>query len=103
MINKDKLSEEIKSIMEEKTIDMTLSHDTINNILNKRKKTIKEKLRIFLNYEIEIPLVSTVATIVILFIIAIIPRGVLRVHNEKIIDMGGSQIIIREGYEVSKK
>lgn len=102
MDNKDKLSEEIKSIMEEITFGMNLSEKALNNILQNRKKTIKEKVSEFLNREIEIPLAPALIGLAALFAITVIPKDVFKSQNENIINIGGSQIIVRESFEVSK-
>ncbi len=102
MDNKNKFGEEIKSIMEDETFGMTLSQKALNNILQNRKKTIKEKVSEFLNSEIEIPLAPALVGLVALFAITIIPKDVIKSQNEKIINIGGSQVIVRESFEVSK-
>lgn len=102
MDNKDKFSEEIKSIMEEETFGMNLSEKALNNILQNRKKTIKEKINEFLNKEIEIPLGPAIVGFAALIAITVIPKDVLKTQNEKIINIGGSQVIVRESFEVTK-
>ncbi len=103
MNKKDNLSKEIKTIMEEETFDLTLSQKALDNIIKHRKKSINEKIREFLNREIEIPLAPAIAGLAALLAVTLIPGGLFKTQNIKIIDMGGSQVIIREGYEVSKK
>ena len=103
MNKKDNLSKEIKTIMEEETFDLTLSQKALDNIIKHRKKSINEKIREFLNREIEIPLAPAIAGLAALIAVTLIPGGLFKTQNIKIIDMGGSQVIIREGYEVSKK
>jgi len=102
MEKKDNLGEEIKSIMEEETFDLTLSQTAMNNILQHRKKTLAEKINDFLNREIEIPLAPAIIGFAALFVITIIPGDIFKSQNERIIDIGGSQVILREVYEVSK-
>lgn len=103
MNKKDNLSKEIKTIMEEETFDLTLSQKALDNIIKHIKKSINEKIREFLNREIEIPLAPAIAGLAALLAVTLIPGGLFKTQNIKIIDMGGSQVIIREGYEVSKK
>lgn len=103
MIKKDNFEEEIKSIMEEETFGLTLSQTTLDNIFQNRKKTLTEKINEFLNREIEIPLAPAVVGFVALFVLTVIPGGVFKTQNERIIEIGGSQVIMRESYEVSKK
>ena len=95
MENKDKLGIEIKNIMEEETFDLTLSQKAVNNIIMHRKKTLTEKLKDFLNREIEIPLAPAIIGVVVLFALILIPKDVFKSQNEKVIDMGGSYVIIR--------
>lgn len=103
MENKDKLGIEIKNIMEEETFDLTLSQKAFDNIIQHRKKSLKEKIREFLNREIEIPVAPAIIGVAALLAVALIPGELFKSQNVKIIDMGGSYVIIREGYEVSKK
>ena len=95
MDKRDDLGKEIKDIMEEETFDLTLSQEALDNIFNSRRKTLKEKLVEFLNRQIEIPLAPVVVAI------TIIPGESFKSYEERVIDIGGSQVIIREGYEVT--
>lgn len=101
MDKRDDLGKEIKDIMEEETFDLTLSQEALDNIFNSRRKTLKEKLVEFLNRQIEIPLAPVVVGLVALFAITIIPGESFKSYEERVIDIGGSQVIIREGYEVT--
>lgn len=103
MEKKDKLGLEIKNIMVEETFDVTLSQLAIDNILNNKKKKISQKINDFLNKEIEIPLAPSIIGLAALIAITIIPKDIFNFQNERIIDINGSKIIVREGYEVSKK
>lgn len=103
MDKKDNLGLEIKSIMEEETFDMTLSSIALDNILKNKKKTIKEKFNEFLNKEIEIPLAPAIIGFAALVVLTIVPKDVMKLQKERIVDINGSQVIIRESYEVSKK
>lgn len=103
MDNRDNFGDEIKSIMEEETSNLTLSQTALDNIFKSKKKTVKEKINEFLNKEIEIPLAPAIVGFAALFVITIIPMNVFKSQKERIIDIGGSQVIIRESHEVSKK
>ena len=103
MENKDKLGIEIKNIMEEETFDLTLSQKAFDNIIQHMKKSLKEKIREFLNREIEIPVAPAIIGFAALLAVTLIPGDLFKSQNVRIIDMGGSYVIIREGYEVSKK
>lgn len=103
MENKDKLGTEIKRIMEEETFDVTLSQTATDNILKGRKKKLSERLNEFLNREIEIPLAPVVIGLAALFAITIIPKNLFSMQEKQIINVEGSQIIVRERYEAVKK
>jgi hypothetical protein len=103
MENKDKLGIEIKSIMEEETFDLTLSQKALDNIIQHSKKSLKTKIREFLNREIEIPVAPAIIGFAALLAVTLIPGDLFKSQDIKIIDMGGSYVIIREGYEVSRK
>lgn len=101
MENKDKLGIELKNIMEEESFGLTLSQKAFDNIIKHRKKSLTEKIKDFLNREIEIPLAPAIIGVVVLFALILIPPDIFKSQNEKIIDVGGSHVIIRG--EVSKK
>lgn len=99
----DKLGLEIKNILEEDSKGIALSSDAINSILKSSKPTLLVKLKEFMNKEIEIPLAPAVAGLAALLVISILPRGVFKDHKIQVIDIGGSQIIIRDDREVADK
>ncbi len=103
MDNRDNLGNEIKKIMEEETAGIVLSQSALDNILTYRKKTLKERIHEFLNLEIEIPLAPAIIGFAALFAVILIPVSMFKSPNERIIDIGGSQVIIRESYEVGMK
>ena len=87
--------------MIEESKGMEISHDLIDRIMSKREKTWKEKLSELLNKEIEIPVVPVLVGITGLFIIAIIPKEVFSQPRMQTINIGNSQIIIRDVDEVA--
>lgn len=103
MIKKDNLGEEIKNVMEEDTFGMTLSQTSLDNILQNGKKPLIKKISDFLNREIEVPIAPAIIGFVALFVFIIMPGDLFKSHQERVIDIGGSQVIMREGYEVSKR
>ena len=100
MDNKDSLEIEIKKIMEEESFDLTLSQKAFDNIIKHRKKSLTEKIKDFLNREVEIPLAPAIIGVVVLFALILIPADIFKLKNEKVINMGGSYVIIRD--EVSR-
>ena len=102
MDKKDLLSKELKSIMDEDTMGLELSQDTIDNIMNPRELTWRDKLNDFLNKEIEIPLAPALVGAVALLAITIIPKDIFKVEKIKVIQIGSNQILVREK-EVSRK
>lgn len=102
MDKRDYLGQEIKDIMKEETFGLTLSESTLDDIFKSRKKTKREKISEFLNREVEVPLAPAIIGMVALFAISIIPGEMLKSYEERVIDIGGSQVIIREGKEVGK-
>jgi hypothetical protein len=103
MDEKDYLGLEVKLFMEQETYDMELTHSIIDNIIRNKKKTLKEQIKDFLNKEIEIPLTPAIIGLAALIVLTLIPRDLFKSQNIRIIDIEGSQVIIRESYEVSKK
>lgn len=102
MIKKDNLGEKIKSIMEEETFDLTLSQTALDNILQNRKKTLSEKISEFFNREIEIPMAPAIIGFAALFALMIIPGDLFKSQNERIVEIGGSHVIMRESFEVAR-
>nr|WP_312578542.1 hypothetical protein [Sedimentibacter sp.] len=103
MIEKDKLGEEIRDILEEETFGMTLSQTSLDNILQNGKKPLIKKISDFLNKEIEIPIAPAIIGFAALFVIMVVPGDLFKSQQDRIIDIGGSRVIMRENYEVSKK
>lgn len=103
MEKKDKLGLELKSIMEEEAFGLTMSQTAIDNILKSKKKKLSYRINDFLNREIEIPLAPAIIGLAALIAVIIIPRDVFNLQKERIMNIEGSQVIIREIYEVSRK
>lgn len=101
MDKRDNLGKEIKEIMEEETFGLALSQEALDNILEIREKTLKQRILDFLNKEVELPLAPVLIGFVALFAIILIPGEPFKSYEERIIDMGGSQVVIREEYEVT--
>lgn len=100
---KDSIGDEIKNIFEEETVDMKLSTNTIDNIMGSRKIGLREKISNFLNKEIEIPLTPAIIGFVLIIGISIFPKDFPTTKKVEIMNINGSQIIIRSKKEVSKK
>ncbi len=102
MDKKDMLGKELKSIMDEDAKQLELSQDIINNIMNSRQLTWRDKMNQFLNKEIEIPLTPAIVAFAALLAITIIPKDIFKVEKIQVIQIGNSQILVREK-EVSRK
>lgn len=96
MDRKSKLEIELKSIMNEETKDINLSISTIDKILNHRKKGLREKIKDYLNKEIQIPLAPAVIGFAVLLVVTFTPKDIFKSQNIKVIDIGTSQMIITE-------
>lgn len=101
-MDKDRLGNKIKFLMEEEVENIELSQELKDRILKYRKKTIKEKIRDFLNREVEIPLLTMVAVFTLIFLIIGVPRDILSKENVSIVNLGSSQIIIRDEGRLGK-
>lgn len=102
MDKKDMLGKELKSIMDEDAKQLELSQDIINNIMNSRQLTWRDKMNQLLNKEIEIPLTPAIVAFAALLAITIIPKDIFKVEKIQVIQIGNSQILVREK-EVSRK
>lgn len=101
-MDKDKLGNELKIIMEDETKDMELSQGLRDKILKTRKKTLSNTIKDFLNKEIELPLVPILVGFALLFIVIGIPKDLINTNeNIRIVDIGSSQMIIRDERRVS--
>ena len=102
MNNKDLLGLEIKSLLNEDTRNLELSPLVINNIMSKRNKTWREKFNEFLDKEIEIPLSPVILGFAALLVITILPKDIIKSQEIKVINIGSSQIFIRNEKDVSR-
>ncbi|WFA08909.1 hypothetical protein [Tissierella sp. Yu-01] len=102
MDNKDLLGKGIKEIMIDETKNITLSQQSIDKIIKSREITWKDKLNKFLDKEIEIPLAPAIVGFAALFVISILPMDLLKNQEIKVINIGSSQVFLREK-EVSKR
>lgn len=100
---KDSKGNEIKSIYEEETKDIRLSSKALDNIMKNRKINLREKISNFLNKEIEIPLTPALIGFVLILAISIFPKDFPTTEKVEIINLNGSQIIMRSKKEVSRK
>jgi hypothetical protein len=100
--NKDLLGKGIKEIMIDETKNITLSQQSIDKIIKSREITWKDKLNKFLDKEIEIPLAPAIVGFAALFVISILPMDLLKNQEIKVINIGSSQVFLREK-EVSKR
>ena len=102
MDNKDLLGKEIKEIMIEETKDLSLSQYSIDKIIKSREKTWGDRLNQILDKEIEIPLAPAIVGFAALLVISVLPKDLFKNQEFKIINIGSSQVFVREK-EVSKK
>jgi hypothetical protein len=102
MDKKDLLGIELKSVMEEDSEGLELSPNIIENIMNTRDLTLRDKINNFLNKEIEIPLAPAIVGFVALLVITIIPKDIFKIQKIQVIQIGSNQILVREK-EVSRK
>ena len=102
MDNKDLLGKEIKEIMIEETKDLSLSQVSIDKIIKSREKSWGDRLNQILDKEIEIPLAPAIVGFAALLVISVLPKDLFKNQEFKIINIGSSQVFVREK-EVSKK
>ena len=100
-MDKDKLGLEIKDIMNNETENIEMTQRLKDKILLHRKKTLREKINEFLNKEIEFPLVPVVGSLMLVLLITSVPKDIIKNEKIKIVNVGSSQMIFREGKEVS--
>lgn len=102
-MNKDKLGDELKTIMEDEAKNIELSQGLRDRILKARKKTLRDKIRDFLNMEVELPLVPMMAGFLLLFIMIGVPKDLMELNKTtKVVEIGSSQMIIRDERRLSR-
>ena len=97
------LDNEIKSILEEDSSGIRFSDELQNKILNSRKIILRKRINNFLDKEIEIPIAPALVGLAALLAIWIIPKGIFESSSVQVINIGESQIFIREEKDVSRK
>lgn len=101
-MDRDRFEDEIKLILEEEVKNVELSQQLKDTILKYRKKSLRERIHEFFNKEIEIPLIPVVAVFAFIFLITLIPKDLFNKENINVVDIGSSQIIIRNERRLSK-
>lgn len=95
-MNKDGLGNELKTIMVEETQGIEMSLELKDKILPHRKRTLRYRIKDFLNKGIEIPLIPMVASLALVMVMTGIPGDLMINKSRRIVDVGSSQIIFRE-------
>lgn len=94
---------ELKTIMEDEAKNIELSQGLRDRILKARKKTLRDKIRDFLNMEVELPLVPMMAGFLLLFIMIGVPKDLMELNKTtKVVEIGSSQMIIRDERRLSR-
>lgn len=89
--------------MEDEAKNIELSQGLRDRILNSRKKTLRDKIRDFLNMEVELPLVPMMAGFLLLFIMIGVPKDLMELNKTtKVVEIGSSQMIIRDERRLSR-
>lgn len=103
MNKNDLLDNEIKSILEEDSSNIGFSNELRDKILSSGKMTLRKRINIFLDKEIEIPIAPALVGLAALLAIWIIPKGIFENNSVQVINIGESQIFIIEGKDVSRR
>ncbi|MGM0396423.1 MAG: hypothetical protein ACQEP4_05140 [Bacillota bacterium] len=104
MKRNDFLKNDIEKIFDEKAAEMEFTNQMMESVLNKTTRSNFGKLRRILNYELQIPLVPAAVGIAALLAISILPEGILEKQNNfTSIDIAGSQVLIQQDREVTKR
>ena len=96
MDRNDKIGEILKNIMEEDSKGIAMDTSMMEKITSRVKPSPLERLREILNHEVEIPVAPVVIGFAALIAITILPNDVFKNNSVRVIDIGGSQIIIRD-------
>ena len=100
---KDFMGKEIKDILEEETKDMKLSSKTLDKIMKSREISLIEKISNFLNKKIRISIAPAILGFVLILGISMFPKNFPTTEKLEIIEINGSQIIMKSKREVARK
>lgn len=92
----DNFGSEIKDIFIEESRDINISNSLKDSIMKNRKKTIKDKIKDFLNREIEIPLVPIISGFMIVVFIIGFPKDMMYREDIRVVEGGSFNIIFRD-------
>ena len=104
MSREDFLKDDMKKIFDEEASDIEFTDKMMESVLNKTTRSGKGKIRRILNYELQIPLIPAAVAVAALFAVTILPEGVLeKQYRLTSIDIAGSQVMVQEDKEVTRK
>jgi len=104
MNRNDSKNDDIRTIFDEEAKDMEFTSQMMESVLNKTTRSGKGKIRRILNYELQIPLIPAAVAVAALFAVTILPEGVLeKQYRLTSIDIAGSQVMVQEDKEVTRR
>ncbi|MCR3954928.1 MAG: hypothetical protein NUK57_01450 [Gudongella sp.] len=100
----DLLKDDIKIIFDEETSEMEFTDKMMESVLDQTTRSGKGKIRRILNYELQIPLIPAAVAVAAIFAVSILPEGILeKQYRLTAIEMAGSQVMVQEDKEVTRK
>ena len=96
--------DDIKKIFDEEVSEMEFTDKMVDSILDKTTRSRYGRIRSILNYELQIPLIPAAVAVAALLAVSIMPEGILEKHYRfTTIEIAGSQVMIQEDKEVTRK
>lgn len=92
----DNFGSEIKDILIEESRHIIMSDSLKDSIIKNRKKTIRDKIREFLNREVEIPLIPIISGFAIVVLIIGFPKDMIYREDIRVLEGGSFNIIFRD-------
>jgi hypothetical protein len=100
----DLFEDDIKETFEEEASEMEFTDKMLEAVLDRTTRSNSGKIRRILNHELQIPLIPAAVAVAALFAVSILPEGVLeKQYRFTTIEMAGSQVMVQEDKEVTRK
>lgn len=104
MNREDLFEDDIKETFEEEASEMEFTDKMLEAVLDQTTRSGKGKLRRILNYELQIPLIPAAVAVAALLAVSILPEGILeKQYRITAIEMAGSQVMVQEDKEVTRR
>ncbi|HZH93660.1 MAG TPA: hypothetical protein VFD79_06115 [Tissierellaceae bacterium] len=100
----DFIKDDIKKIFDDEASEIKFTDEMMENVLDQTTRSGKGKIRRILNYELQIPLIPAAVAVAAILAVSILPEGILeKQYRFTAIEMAGSQVMVQEDKEVTRR